>query len=119
MGLLLVSNVINQGAVLVAAFFLIRGIVILIRGKTAVGGHRLVGPEARKVGLTFFFQFPVALVPWGILYALFDLGGGRSSMEEGMAKDLLHNFLMSAIFLVVVFAAYFWARGYAARHGEA
>ena len=83
-----------------------------------VAGNSVEGREARITGLIFFLQFPVAMIPYWIVWTIFDLGGGSSNIEEGMAKDVLNNFFMSVIFLAAVLGAYFWAKAYARKAAE-
>ena len=113
MGLVLISSLIGMIVMLTSAIFLIRGLVNLITGKCKVAGNSLEGREARFAGLLFFLQFVVGMILYGIAWGIFDLGGGSSSIEEGMAKDVLNNFFMSIFFLAAVLTSYFWAKAYA------
>jgi hypothetical protein len=106
-------------AMLISAIFLIRGLVNLFTGRCKIGENRLESREARIAGLVFFLQFFVGLALYGIVWNIFDLGGGASSVEEGMAKDVVDNLFMTVIFLAAVLGSYFWTKAYAKKAGGA
>jgi len=113
--LIIIGGLLSSILLLLSLVICIRGLYHLIAGKCKIRGNLLEGREARIVGLVFFLQFVAAMIPWYIVWEVFDLGSSGGSAQQGMANNLTSNFFSIVFFLSAVLGSHFWAKAYAKR----
>ena len=115
MALIVIFGLLSSILLLLSLVICIRGLYHLIAGKCKIRGALLEGREARIVGLVFFLQFLAAMIPWYIVWEVFDLGSGGSTQQR-VANNLTSQFFSIVLFLAAVLGSHFWARAYARKN---